>query len=253
MFIDFAINSDKGRVRKNNEDRATVIINSLGYVIGIVCDGMGGHYGGKLASKIVVDYFKEEMLKMPSFCNTKESITSYINESITNVLIKVNDYASNYPELEDMGTTMVATITTPNETYVVNVGDSRVYFVNKVFIKKITEDHNVENLLKNTLKNGDIDSFDNWHSLQDKNALTSAIGPNKEFHIDIFTIKNKEGCFLLCTDGFYNFMKEDYIISLMLRPLTTIQKVGILMKEIVPISNDNVTLVMISLSKGDQD
>lgn len=62
--MNYKINTNIGVVREENQDRATVIENNVG-TLALLCDGMGGHFGGSLASSITINTFESEMESLP--------------------------------------------------------------------------------------------------------------------------------------------------------------------------------------------
>ena len=65
-IMKYCVDSNIGVVREENQDRAAVFENDY-ILLAILCDGMGGHYGGSLASSITIETFKQDQaFSMPS-------------------------------------------------------------------------------------------------------------------------------------------------------------------------------------------
>ena len=54
--MNYYANTDIGRVRSKNQDQATVIVNTKDQIVAVVCDGMGGHRSGEIASRVVIEH-----------------------------------------------------------------------------------------------------------------------------------------------------------------------------------------------------
>jgi len=126
--------TDKGP-RENNEDFGAVEKVGEGYLI-IVADGLGGHVGGELASKIAVpsfmDYFKHQF--------GKKGIEEIMREALKFAHEEILEYKELNPEYGDMGTTLVAAYI-KDKVHVVWCGDSRAYLIKDGRIVRRTKDH----------------------------------------------------------------------------------------------------------------
>ena len=137
ISISVGNHTDKGMVRKNNQD-SFVLLKILGELY-IVADGMGGHLGGEVASKIAVDHLCDAFKTGQGENDPIQFLDSTIQEANKAVL----NEASKKPEYEGMGTTVVAVIIKNNIAYFAHVGDSRIYlyrYKKKFFV---TKDHSV--------------------------------------------------------------------------------------------------------------
>ena len=118
--------TDIGKVRNKNQDQATVIANVKDQVIAIVCDGMGGHRAGEIASRVVMDQFVNCFDSIPPFDNVDE-LKKWVNETIYEADAIVKRMAKQNVEHHGMGTTIVVAILMDNVIYISHVGDSRAY------------------------------------------------------------------------------------------------------------------------------
>ena len=198
--------TDIGSKRKVNQDNIYNKDDNIGLLsnLYIVADGMGGHKAGDYASRecvnSVVGYIEEH-----TECYTPISLLENAIESANN---NINEQSNNNPELEGMGTTIVAATIVDNTMYVANVGDSRLYLIRDDKIEQITEDHS---LVEEMVKRGEITPTDaRMHP--NKNIITRALGANKDVMVDFFEIEvDKSDRVLLCSDGLTNMVEEQEI------------------------------------------
>ena len=126
--------TDVGRVRKANEDSMDWFDCATGRVV-VVCDGMGGHVGGQVASQTAIKAIRDFLT-----VNTFDSP----DEAITNAIITANQAilqeAQKRPELAGMGSTCVMLVIKNGVVYYGHVGDSRIYFVANHRIVQLTKD-----------------------------------------------------------------------------------------------------------------
>ena len=143
----FAV-SDKGKVRKINQDSYGGFVADSGLGFFIVADGMGGHNAGEVASAVAVDAFVKGAENNHGIKTIEQAA-----EFIRNTFRRANDIIL-YKAAADvtkigMGTTAVAAVVADDKIIIGNLGDSRAYFISGYKIKQITEDHSyVGQLLK---------------------------------------------------------------------------------------------------------
>ncbi len=195
--------TDIGLVRKSNEDRL-LIEEAIGLCM--VCDGMGGHKGGDVASTLAVQAFKDSLVLF----NQQESV-KWLNESVTRANKAIRSCSKKNPELFEMGTTITAAILKEQELLVSHVGDSRLYLVNETGIKKLTKDHT---LAEQMMEDGLLKPEEMGNNAYN-HVLTRALGIEEEVMIDhlIETVVPRD-VILLCTDGLSDMLDEDEILSI---------------------------------------
>ncbi|KAF5276152.1 hypothetical protein FQR65_LT16470 [Abscondita terminalis] len=110
-----------------NQDNLKFAENKNGDAFGIVCDGMGGHAHGEVASKIAVEKFIE-LFKKHDFKNLEHSqINRWLRNSVSEILNEMVEHADRNPNTKDMGTTLTAILFTNNHAYVINVEAKGIY------------------------------------------------------------------------------------------------------------------------------
>lgn len=174
-------NTNVGVVREENQDRADVFENDFA-LVAVLCDGMGGHFGGSYASSITINTFKQ---RMEFLTNDEEAVYDWFKETIKTAKQNMINEAGDDENKKDMGTTVTAAVVFKKNFNVVifNIGDSRTYLFNGV-LKQITIDHNLMNyyILRENMSEFEASK------LPGAAALTSALGPNKKTNIEAFTI-----------------------------------------------------------------
>ena len=142
MRIDIAAQTDVGRHKRNNEDCYGVFREDFkglqlfkqGALL-CVADGLGGHIGGEIASKLAVSVFKDCLKESPP-ADTEER-QDYDNkylEILKKAIVHANDtvYQTNKDLVKSgkpMGTTLLGAVIDGKKVYVANVGDSRCYHI----------------------------------------------------------------------------------------------------------------------------
>ena len=195
MKFIYKAHTDKGAVRKANEDNFGVEIDTVNGSLFVVCDGMGGHVGGAMASSIAVksilDFFKLEFHENPFI-----ALDNAFQFANTQIFAKTMED----PSLKGMGTTGVILLIRDENIYVGHVGDSRIYIKSRSELSRLTKDHSyVQQLVdQDIIKDEDAESH------PQKNQILKALGHSEEVKPTICdkAIKaKKDDLFLLCSDG----------------------------------------------------
>jgi protein phosphatase len=208
-----AAKTDLGRVRENNEDKFEYFISedprvlaSRGHVY-VVCDGMGGHEAGQIASELTCKTFIDVYLNHPA-ADPVSALTAAVTAANRFVL----DNARTFPKRRGMGTTLTAVVLIQDKAYTVNVGDSRVYRLRQGELLRLTMDHTV---IEEYVKSGML-TPEQAAVHPHKHVLTRAIGGDAEVRPDIEVHDLKPGdTFLLCSDGVVNHLNDDQLGELM--------------------------------------
>ena len=167
-----------------------------------VADGMGGHNAGDYASshavRILVDEIRED---------TDYNPVKVIRHAIETANTEIIEQAQKDEKLRGMGTTMVVATIVGQYAYVANVGDSRLYVVDKQ-LRQITRDHS---LVQEMVRMGEI-TAEEARNHPDKNIITRALGASEEVDIDFFDVQLEEkNRILLCSDGLSNMVADEEI------------------------------------------
>lgn len=231
--------SSTGRVRKLNED--SYYYNSKAGIEGnlfIVCDGMGGHKAGEVASgyasKKVPEYFYKS--KQPD-------IPSKLKEAVVKVNNEIYNESTRDTSKRGMGTTIVAAILVNKKVYVANVGDSRAYLLRDGRLNKLTKDHS---WVEEKISSGELNP-EKARGHPKKNVITRCLGYEPDVKVDIFIYDLSEGDrLLLCSDGLWDELNDNEIANILIEG----NNVNNAVKKLIISANgkggkDNVTCIVI--------
>jgi len=203
--------SDVGRVRENNQDAYAIGELPGGAVWAVVCDGMGGHAGGNIASSIAVKAVSDMICSSFRPDMTMTAVKNLFASAISAANIKIYDKAKKDSQLQGMGTTAVVAVVFGSGAYIAHVGDSRVYSVNSDGITQITVDHSV---VQEMIDSGTITKEEAQQSPY-KHLITRALGLNDDVSFDFTAIDFPKGSkLILCSDGLTNMVDDKTILSL---------------------------------------
>lgn len=194
--------TDIGLVRRENQDAYAVRVSEeSGFTVCVVCDGMGGPGGGKLASELAVDAFISTCLTNLRREMGPEQVREVAEFAVeaANTAVYERSCTGN---LRGMGTTLVSVIVRDGQALLNNVGDSRAYLIRggggENAITRVTKDHS---LVERLVDRGDI-TAEEARTYPGRNLITRALGPDPETPSDSFEVRLESGDWLLlCTDG----------------------------------------------------
>lgn len=240
--VTIACKTDLGRVRENNEDKfeffipeERALLASRGLVF-VVCDGMGGHAAGQIASELASKTFIELYLR--SNGKTPEE-AAYSALEATNRF--VCDVGRQVRGRAGMGTTLVALCLIQDQAMVVNVGDSRAYRYRGGDLLRLTQDHT---LAEEYLRSGVI-SPEEAARHPYSHVLSRCIGMEEKVVPDIFVHDIAVGdVYLLCSDGLTGLVDDDVIAqTLSLPPSDAAWK--LVSQALIAGGSDNCTVLIV--------
>ena len=200
--------SDIGNKRTLNEDTIG-IHEDMKYNLFIVCDGMGGHNAGEVASAMAKDTVIGSMetgFDEQDPVSSMEHAVSLANDEI--FALSLTD-----SHLNGMGTTVTAALSFQGKLYVAHVGDSSLFWIRDQRIKKVTKDHS---LVQELVDSGNLDQEDAKHH-PNKNIITRAVGTKNKVIVDTFVLDTtKEDIFVLCTDGLTDYVSDEEILAIII-------------------------------------
>ncbi|MGZ9413399.1 PP2C family protein-serine/threonine phosphatase [Mycoplasma sp. 480] len=243
----YIFKTNKGK-RVQNEDSVLILENEK-VIFSIVCDGMGGHNAGEIASQITVDTFKT-LFSTLEIKEDKKSITNWFSKGINDSIINMNKAAEENEQLLDMGTTMVATIFVKKNKLLsfVNIGDSRIYLYSDI-LQQLSSDQNLMNYYIEKEKV----SFEVASQLPGASFLTSSLGPKKRYTPEIGFLslsKRKEKSYLIqTTDGVHDFIDKPTLENIMFLKEKDLEYKAnkIIETALANDSNDNLTVAIVEI------
>ena len=213
--VRFAGDTNIGRKREHNED--SIALPESGERLAIVCDGMGGHASGEVASRLavelIVDHFtetgKQQILTWPY--KVDRDLRKDINRMVTGVMLanlEIWERSQREQRFKGMGTTCVALYFLDDHLIIGHVGDSRCYRVRGTELTQMTEDHSLINDYIR-MKRVTPEEAENWPH---KNVIVRALGMKESVQVDILTEVPRLGdTYMLCSDGLTGMLKDDQI------------------------------------------
>lgn len=199
--VDSAGRSDAGLVREQNED-SFVVDPDLGLYV--VCDGMGGHVGGQVASQTAIARITEVIRNGSA---TEGSESDRLATAIQMANLAVFQRARADPNLHNMGTTVVGIREDGDLVHLCHVGDSRIYRLRQGEIDQVTRDHSLVNLYK------DNPELAAKLGPANENVIVRAVGLREQVEVDHRAMAMEDGdIFLLCSDGLTD-MVDDWILK----------------------------------------
>lgn len=248
IAVDYAVISDMGMRRANNQDSAVAqvadskaIWEKYGHLF-MVADGMGAHAAGELASKMAVDrvpfHYRKLLVPLPV-----EALQQAVLEANSEIYRRGQANA----EFRNMGTTASVLLFLPEGAVVAHVGDSRIYRQRGDFIEQLTFDHS---LVWEMRAAGEVSEESTRSGLIPKNVITRSLGPNPVVQVDLegpFAIR-KGDRFLLCSDGLTGVVTDEEIGGMLLT--LSPQKAA---QALVDLANlrggpDNITIVVVEVT-----
>ena len=203
--------TDIGKKRKINQDYLFFSDEAVGCFqnLYIVADGMGGHRAGDKASSYSVTRFVELARKtereLPFL--SMEKILKQVNKEVFQLSQREEEYSG-------MGTTFVVATVVDKVVYVMNVGDSRLYYYDGK-LKQVTMDHS---LVEELVRAGELNRLESRNHPQ-KNIITKAVGVSETIQPDFFMLDIEEGeKILLCSDGLTNMVDDEKLEEIMSEP-----------------------------------
>jgi len=193
----WAAASDIGKVREENQDTFLVEAESGLF---LVSDGMGGHRGGSLASKIVAEdlpvMIEIRLNKLRS--SSIRAVRAILKQTISEQNLQLRMEGTSETGYKDMGATVVLALLRNGRAYIANMGDSRLYLLRKGRLSQRTRDHSVVSALlhQNRIEPDQVEN----HSAQGQ--ITRYVGMDEEAkpYVRSFMLKSGDRL-LLCTDG----------------------------------------------------
>lgn len=245
--------TDIGLVRTNNED-------NFGYNVGagifVVCDGMGGHAAGEMASRIAVNSVLAHFSQKPRRGDGEvlgfsvQEVSQRANKLANAIRLAnqaVRDASSQDPSYHGMGSTIVAVLSEGTQFSVGHVGDSRAYLIRDGAIHQLTTDHS---LVMEQVRRGLVTAEQAEHSKL-QNVILRALGAEDGVEPDLVDHEFMPGdVVMLCSDGLSRYVNDNSILEVIGRA----DRLESACDELIALakgggSDDNITCLLLRAAK----
>lgn len=242
--MEIASKTDVGVERKQNQDQVGVFYNQDQAAILLLCDGMGGHNAGDVASEMAI-YHVGNAWESTENMTDANIISEWLTDQIKAANAHIFEKANQYHDLSGMGTTIVAAVPLEDLAQVVlaHVGDSRIYIHQADALKQITKDHSfVQELL-----DMDMITKEEAQVHPQKNIVTRAVGIAADVDVDIDVVDFLvDETLLLCSDGLTDMVEETEALAILSDERLTIEEKA---DQLIAVANDrggrdNVSVVV---------
>ncbi len=252
LSVLFSARTDTGQVRTANEDNFLVDRRLRLYV---VCDGLGGHQGGEVASATAVNSVREGVLKQ------RDVIERYERErgseaALIEMLATVGRVANQriYERgrqnagQRGMGTTLSMLLLAGDRAFIAHVGDTRIYRLRDGQLMQLTEDHSLITEMRRGLHmtREQIEALDG----RLKHQITRAVGVHDAVEIDVFSVDVlPNDRFLLCSDGLHGLVPESELAPLIAFPELVEAASRLVDRANAAGGKDNITAIVVEVQE----
>jgi serine/threonine protein phosphatase PrpC len=229
--------TDRGQRRRRNEDSYLVLPE---YNLFVIADGMGGHAGGEVASRLAVETMERAFRQQAFEGNPYPNVPrrgSDLAQSIQMANRVINDASRRDSALSDMGTTVIGTLFSPNKQrlYVGHVGDSRCYRLRQRELRQLTTDHTMAAV-------GMVAGPFAAH-------LHRAVGITPTVKVDLIIAKPRPlDVYVLCSDGLSKMVSDEEIRDILLGERNLQRATDRLVSRANDVGGrDNITVVLVEV------
>jgi protein phosphatase len=199
LTLRYAVRSDLGLVRSNNEDSVYAGPRLLA-----IADGMGGHAAGEVASKIVIGALEGLDEDRPI-----SNLIAELHESVHDANERISSAVKKSTDLEGMGTTLTALRFLGAQVGLVHVGDSRAYLLRGDLLSQITHD---DTYVQYLVDSGKLTPDEAKEHPRKSVILRALLGTEVEPDVSIREARAGDR-YLLCTDGLSDVVSTDTILE----------------------------------------
>lgn len=240
--------------RDDQQDSIDYICNDDGCLV-VLCDGMGGHNGGKLASSLAVDtLIKKYTEKKPS-----EDIADFYISAVQEIDAMVAGLTDDSGCVMKAGSTIVSAVVRNNCLYWLSVGDSRLYILREEELVQATEDHIYRYVLEDKLQKGLISEAEYQKEMEQEEVLVSFLGINGLPKINVnempFPLIASD-IIIMMSDGLYKLVSDEELKSILSNFKNTDDALNALEMKAQSVAKrnrairDNMTIAIIKIKDG---
>jgi PPM family protein phosphatase len=222
-----AHHTDVGRRRRNNQDNHLVLplgggepqqgsgqgifdIDRAGLLLA-VADGMGGHYGGEVASRLCLESLGREIVTQVQKAGySHPNLPAVLQSTVETAHRELFAHAQTYEEKLTMGTTLTAVLIQGLHADIAQVGDSRAYLFRDGNLILLTQDQTIGNQLRTR---GEDSTTVDAHIQE---MLVQAVGAQANIEVTMVELDLEPGDqILVCCDGLYKVVPPDNIVDVL--------------------------------------
>ncbi|HEY2846638.1 MAG TPA: Stp1/IreP family PP2C-type Ser/Thr phosphatase, partial [Pyrinomonadaceae bacterium] len=214
LTVTASVQTDPGCIRDSNEDSGrhvsphdTEALAARGRLT-IVCDGMGGHASGEVASQLAVEAISELY-----YADRDMDPRDALRFAVEQANHEIYETSLTDARFEGMGTTLVALAIIGDKAFSTHVGDSRLYRMRGQRLDLLTTDHSQ---VMEMVQQGII-TREQARNHDDKNVILRAVGTNPEVEVEVSSMFEVEpgDTFVLCSDGLNDMLEDDEIETIL--------------------------------------
>jgi serine/threonine protein phosphatase PrpC len=246
--VKFVARSEIGHARENNEDKFDFyepdeepLLAARGSVY-LVCDGMGGHNAGQIASELAAKQF------LHAYYHLGGTAQEAARHAILQAHHYIAEMASKIPSRYGMGTTLTALILKQDEGILAHVGDSRCYRLREGVFEQLSRDHT---LVARLVEQGILTPEQAKYHPQ-RNVIRQAVGvadPSEPLEPDIETFALQAGdLYLLCSDGLTDMVDDAEIEAILRDEPPTRAAWRLVDRALANGGRDNITVVLVRVA-----
>jgi len=242
---DAASATDTGQTRSNNQDACGEFSDADGARLFVVADGMGGHAGGAVASRLAVETIGKV------FRTSSEGPEGTLRAAFESANERIFERAQESEDLAGMGTTGVALLVGEGEhLWLAHVGDSRAYRFRDGRLERLTTDHS----LVEAMQQRGLITAEEAAVHPERNVILRSLGVQSSVEVDVTPIASEPGDrYLLCSDGLSSVVPEPEIAAVLAR-----NRPAAAASLLVDMANqrggpDNVTVQVIQIPGGTRE
>lgn len=250
--VKFVARSEIGHARENNEDKFDFYepdeapLQAARGSVYLVCDGMGGHNAGQIASELAAKQF------LHAYYHIGGTAQEAARQAVLQAHHYIAEMASKIPSRYRMGTTLMALIVKQDEGILVHVGDSRCYRLRAGAFKQISRDHT---LVAHLVEQGILTPEQAKYHPQ-RNVIRQAVGvadPSEPLEPDIETFPLEAGdLYLLCSDGLTDMVDDGEIEAILRDEPPTRAAWRLVDRALANGGRDNITVVLVQIAQLQQ-
>ncbi len=233
-----------GLVREKNEDSYAIDVRDSSWpLIFIVCDGLGGHRNGELASKTAVEFATSHLRAALPVENDPYRVRGILEDVMQRTNVRVYLTSLESEENFGMGTTMTLMVFYERSCYVAHIGDTRCYLLRDNILELLTEDDTYvrEMVVSGSISENESTTHPRRHVLTQALGFPEYVKPDVT-HVDL--LPNDR--FLLSSDGLHGYVKFENIQGTMRHANTPEAAASSLIGQTLEAgAPDNVTVVVV--------